>query len=159
MELFTKNSWKLLDNNYFCKKLDLRCFSAFWLLFLSFASAKKTNRIKQYLLYLRRNFEIVKICFLSYFGSNTLKNSFSRKTNISYLLIRTRSCAYQGVKNVYCSENVTCFFFLETAVLCLLLWGKLRKTVEKRDRTTYEFKITCSRDVDVTHKILFSVRS
>ena len=30
---------------------------------------------------------------------------FSDKTNISYPLIRTRTCAYQGVKNVSFSEN------------------------------------------------------
>ena len=28
-----------------------------------------------------------------------------RKTNISYPLIRTRTCAYQGVRNVSFSEN------------------------------------------------------
>ena len=36
-----------------------------------------------------------------------------RKTNISYLLIRTRTCAYQGVKNVRSSENLTFFVFLK----------------------------------------------
>ena len=30
-----------------------------------------------------------------------------RKTNISYPLIRTRTCAYQGVRNVGFSENFT----------------------------------------------------
>ena len=36
-----------------------------------------------------------------------------RKTNISYPLIRTRTCAYQGVRNVRFSENLTCFVFLK----------------------------------------------
>ena len=35
-----------------------------------------------------------------------------RKKNISYLLIRTRACAYQGVKNVGFSEKLACFVFL-----------------------------------------------
>ena len=36
-----------------------------------------------------------------------------RKTNISYPQIRTRTCAYQGVRNVRYSENLTCFVFLK----------------------------------------------
>ena len=36
-----------------------------------------------------------------------------RKTNISYLLIRTRTCAYQGVRNVCFSEILACFAFLK----------------------------------------------
>ena len=35
-----------------------------------------------------------------------------RKTNISYPLIRTRKCAYQGVRNVRFSENLACSAFL-----------------------------------------------
>ena len=36
-----------------------------------------------------------------------------RKTNISYLLLRRRTCAYQGVRNVGFSENLACFVFLK----------------------------------------------
>ena len=36
-----------------------------------------------------------------------------RKTNISYPLIRTRTCVYQGVRNVRLSENLVCFVFLQ----------------------------------------------
>ena len=36
-----------------------------------------------------------------------------RKTNISYPLIRTRTCVYQGVRNVCFSEISECFAFLE----------------------------------------------
>ena len=36
-----------------------------------------------------------------------------RKTNISYSLIRTLRCAYQGVRNVCFSENLMCFVFLK----------------------------------------------
>ena len=35
------------------------------------------------------------------------------KTNISYPLIRTLTCAYQGVRNVCFSENLACFVFLK----------------------------------------------
>ena len=35
-----------------------------------------------------------------------------RKTIISYLLIRTRACAYQGVRNVRFSDRLTGFVFL-----------------------------------------------
>ena len=36
-----------------------------------------------------------------------------RKTNISYHLIRTRTCTYQEVKNVRFSEILACFVFLK----------------------------------------------
>ena len=35
-----------------------------------------------------------------------------QKTNISDPLIRTRACAYQGIRNVSFSENLACFVFL-----------------------------------------------
>ena len=35
-----------------------------------------------------------------------------RKTNIPYPLIDTRTCTYQGVRNVSFSENMACFFLL-----------------------------------------------
>ena len=46
------------------------------------------------------------------FQENKARQIF-RKTNISYLLIRTRTCAYQGVRNVRFSENLACFIFLK----------------------------------------------
>ena len=36
-----------------------------------------------------------------------------RKTNVSYPLTRTRTCAYYGVRNVRFSENLPCFVFLK----------------------------------------------
>ena len=36
-----------------------------------------------------------------------------RITNIFYPLIRTRTCVYQGVKNVCPSDNLTCFVSLK----------------------------------------------
>ena len=36
-----------------------------------------------------------------------------RRTNISYPLIHTHTCAYQGVRNVCFSENLSCFVFLK----------------------------------------------
>ena len=35
-----------------------------------------------------------------------------QETNISYPLIGTRTCSYQGVRNVHCLENLTRFVFL-----------------------------------------------
>ena len=46
------------------------------------------------------------------FQENKARQIF-RKTNISYPLIRTRSCAYQGVRNVHFSENLAHFVFLK----------------------------------------------
>ena len=45
------------------------------------------------------------------FQENKVRQIF-RKTNISYPLIRTRTCACQGIRNVCFSENLTCFVFL-----------------------------------------------
>ena len=36
-----------------------------------------------------------------------------RKTNISYSLMRTRTCKYQRVRNVCFSENLACFVFFK----------------------------------------------
>ena len=41
-----------------------------------------------------------------------------RKTDISYPLIRTRTYAYQGVRNISFSENLACYVFLKLPV-----WG------------------------------------
>ena len=46
------------------------------------------------------------------FQENKARQIF-RKTNISYPLIRTRTCAYQGVRNVRFSKNLACFVFLK----------------------------------------------
>ena len=48
-------------------------------------------------------------------GNKTKHAKFSEKINVSYPLIHTRTCAYQGVRNVslfFFSENLTCFVFL-----------------------------------------------
>ena len=46
------------------------------------------------------------------FQENKARQIF-RKANISYPLIRIRTCAYQGVKNVLFSEILACFIFLK----------------------------------------------
>ena len=46
------------------------------------------------------------------FQENKTRQIF-RKTNISYSLIRTSTCAYQGVRNVHFLENLACFVFLK----------------------------------------------
>ena len=43
-----------------------------------------------------------------------------RKTNIPYPQISTRTCAYQGVRNVRFSDNLACFVFLNH-----LFWDSL----------------------------------
>ena len=48
------------------------------------------------------------------FRENKARQIF-RKTNISYPLIRTRTCAYQGVRNV-CFEKFDGLYFFETLV-------------------------------------------
>ena len=51
-------------------------------------------------------------CQIGVFQENKADQIF-RKTNSSYLLIRTRTCAHQGVRNVSFSENLTCFLLLK----------------------------------------------
>ena len=46
------------------------------------------------------------------FQENKARQIF-RKTNISCLLIRTRTCVYQEVRNVRFSENLACLVFLK----------------------------------------------
>ena len=46
------------------------------------------------------------------FQENKARQIF-RKTIISYPLMRTRTCTYQGVRNVHFSENLACFVFLK----------------------------------------------
>ena len=56
-----------------------------------------------------------------------------QKTNIAYPLIRTRACAYQGVRNVCFSENVAFFvlrldllpYYRRVMFICLNLFGIL----------------------------------
>ena len=57
-----------------------------------------------------------------------------RKTNITYPLIRTRTCAYQMVRNVRFSENLTCFVFSNTHLRIALLPQCRRKALYKNGR-------------------------
>ena len=77
------------------------------------------------------NEEFISICTESKsscckFVDNTAKGQISRwvfqekkvrqifrKTNISYPMIHTHTCSYQGVRNVRFLENLTCFVFLK----------------------------------------------
>ena len=55
-------------------------------------------------------------------GNKKTKHAkFSEKTNVSYPLIHTRTCAYQGVRNVWLF-----FFFGKFDVLCFLVTSVLR---------------------------------
>ena len=57
------------------------------------------------------------------------------KTNISYPLTRTRTCAYQGVRNVRFSENLACFVFLKhsfgDSLFCLIADDLFIKALKK----------------------------
>ena len=50
-----------------------------------------------------------------------------RKMNISYPLICTRSCAYQGVRNMHFFEKFGVLCFLEKLVLKFTLWLYYRR--------------------------------
>ena len=57
-------------------------------------------------------------------GNKKTKHAkFSEKTNVSYPLIHTRTCAYQGVRNV---QVFLVFFFGKFDVLCFLVTSVLR---------------------------------
>ena len=57
-------------------------------------------------------------------GNKKTKHAkFSEKTNVSYPLIHTRTCAYQGVRNV---QVFLFFFFGKFDVLCFLVTSVLR---------------------------------
>ena len=46
-------------------------------------------------------------------GNEKTKHAkISKKTNISYLMIRTRARAYQGIRNADFSENLARFFIV-----------------------------------------------
>ena len=45
-------------------------------------------------------------------NKKTKHTKFSEKANISYPLIRARTCEYQGVRNICFSESLACFVFL-----------------------------------------------
>ena len=65
------------------------------------------------------------------FPENKARHIF-RKTNISYSLICTRTCPYQGVRNVRFSENLACFVFLKDpfwdSPFCLITDDFLKKS-------------------------------
>ena len=57
-------------------------------------------------------------------GNKKTKHAkFSEKTNVSYPLIHTRTCVYQGVRNV---QVFLVFFFGKFDVLCFLVTSVLR---------------------------------
>ena len=56
-------------------------------------------------------------------GNKTKHAKFSEKINVSYPLIHTRTCAYQGVRNV---QVFLGFFFGKFDVLCFLVTSVLR---------------------------------
>ena len=67
---------------------------------------------------MNENVNLLKIFvkFLNGCFKKTKHTKFSEKTNISYPLIRTRNCAYQGVRNVRFCGKFGMLCFLETRV-------------------------------------------
>ena len=59
-------------------------------------------------LVIRQKSESQNMCF-----KKTKQVDFFEKRNIFYPLTRTCTCAYQGVKNIRFSKNLTCFVFLK----------------------------------------------
>ena len=53
----------------------------------------------------------MKVFFLVLLVGNKAKGPISKR------VIKSITCAYQGVRNVFCSENLTSFFFLVIPVL------------------------------------------
>ena len=72
-----------------------------------------------------------------------------RKTNISDPLIRTRTCAYQGVINIHFSESLASFVFLKhpfwDSPICLITVEKYYNSLEtkhvfeERERVCFEW--------------------
>ena len=92
-EALSRKHWTVFSRSlFFTKKLHHRFLAGSWILLWQW-NCKSLN--------------------LTYYPSRlTTKGSFIyyvlkffRKTNISYSLIRTRSCAYQGVRNISFSKN------------------------------------------------------
>ena len=68
---------------------------------------------------------------------------FSEKRTFFYPLIRTGTCAYQGVKTVRFSENLTCFVFLKYpfwgSPFCLITVKMLvMSMIKKNTRNTWK---------------------
>ena len=68
-----------------------------------------------------------------------------RKTNISYPLIRTRMCAYQGGRNVRFSENLASFVFLKhpfwDSPFCLITDEQYVYPMEILEQCVYLLKV------------------
>ena len=75
---------------------------------LSYNSAHKTKVLLKHIAGNKAKGRISKQAF-----QENKAHQIFRKKNISYPLIRTCACAYQGVRNVRFSENLVCFVFLK----------------------------------------------
>ena len=64
------------------------------------------------LIWVKFKFVIFVILFQNGGNKKTKHAKFAEKTNISYPLIHTLMCPYQGVRNVPFLENFECFVFL-----------------------------------------------
>ena len=85
------------------------------------------------------------------FQENKARQIF-RKTNISYLLIRTRTCAYQGVTNIPLSENLKCFVFLKHPFWDLLFCRITDELRIARSGTIHQ------RNINILTAVLFKIK-
>ena len=71
-----------------------------------------------------------------------------RKTNISYPLIRTRTCACQGLRNVRFSEKLACFVFFKNqfrdSPFCLITANMPRRLVSLEAPTGNKSQEQCN---------------
>ena len=81
-----------------------------------------TNKFKQKWSLIRQKGESQNGCF-----KKTKHTKFSEKWNISYPLIRTHTCAYQGVRNVRFFGKFDVLCFLETPVFRFALLPYCRR--------------------------------
>ena len=84
-------------------------------------------------------------------NKNTKHAKFSEKRTFFYPLARTRTCVYQGVKNVHFSGNLACFVFLKhpfwDSPFCLITDDIFVVYYEYRSLAKWFFKLSRSFNV------------
>ena len=79
------------------------------------------------------------------------------KTNISYLAKRTRTCAYQGVRNVRFSENFACFYFLKHSFWDSPFCHFLEEIQYQKLKPLLLFSLTILKKIINTHKYFLHI--
>ena len=103
MELFTKMVNGFQRKTYFAKKLHLRSLAGFWLSpWFTCIFSVNGNILTRYTLDTGSKLNVHKT-----FQKRPYVRKIIRKTNISYLLIRTRISTYKRLWNISLPENFT----------------------------------------------------